>query len=97
MIEQAITISLIVTAIHVSMWDGMIFQFVREWLSGVLDIFHADVLKKPLYECLICMGGIYTLVIYPCLYGLSFQVIPTMLCVIGINTIISAIICRLNE
>lgn len=92
-----VTISLIITAIHVCTWEGMIFHRTAEWLGGVLDKSHLSVLRKPLFECLICMGGVWTLAIYPALYGWSWQVLPTMLCVIGLNTIISAAICRMNE
>jgi len=99
--ERAITISLIITAIHVSMWEGMIFSFVRVWLSNIID----DILtpnaalkvKKPLFECLICMGGIWTLILCPIIYQWELNIIITMLEVIGINTIISGLINRLYD
>ena len=92
MIEKICIIALIITAIHVSMYDGMIFGGFKDWIAGVLDKWHCTALKRPLYECNICMGGIWTLIIYPALYGFSFEIIPVMLGVIGANVIVAAII-----
>ncbi len=97
MIEQIIVISLIITAIYVSMWDGMIFHAVRRWVCIVCDLIGCPALRKPLCECLICMGGIYTLILYPILYGWSWTLIPTMLGVIGLNTIIATMLCRMTD
>lgn len=97
MLTHIIILSLIITAIHVSMWEGMIFHFLARWIDRVLDKANCNALRKPLFECLICMGGIYTLALYPALYGLNWGIVPTMLGVIGLNTIISAVICRLKE
>ena len=85
MITKAITISLIITAIHQSMKDGMIFEKLRTAAANLLDKARVPILKKPLYECLICMGGIWT----PALYGLDWEIIPTMLATIGLNTLIA--------
>lgn len=97
MITRIITISLIITAVHVSTWDGMLLHRPALLLGDLLDRLHLTVLRKPLFECLICMGGIYTLILYPLLFGLSWYVLPAMLGVIGTNSLISAVICRLNE
>lgn len=97
MLTRIVILSLIITAIHVCTWDGMIFQRPAEWLGGVLDSFRISFLRKPLFECLICMGGIYTIVLDPAIFGWSWMVLVDMLAVIGLNTIISAAICRLNE
>ncbi len=97
MIEQIIVISLIITAIYVSMWDGMIFHTVRRLVCTVCDLIGCPALRKPLCECLICMGGIYTLILYPILYGWSWTLIPTMLGVIGLNTLIATMLCRMTD
>lgn len=97
MLQQIIIISLIITAIYISMREGMIFHCVRRMMHIVCDYFHAPYLLNPLCECIICMGGVYTLGIYPLLYGLSWQIVPVMLGVIGMNTLIAAAICRLHE
>lgn len=97
MIDKVITISLIIVAIHVSLMDGMIFDDLRKKMDAFLEKHNLYLLKMPLYECVICMGGIWSLVIYPFLYGFSWKVIPTMLCVIGLNALISPIINKLHQ
>lgn len=97
MLERIIIISLIITAVHVCTWEGMLFHRPALMFGDLLDKLHLSVLRKPLFECLICMGGVYTLGIYPLLYGLSWQIVPVMLGVIGMNTLIAAAICRLHE
>lgn len=92
MLEKIIVISLVITAIHVSMMDEMVFEKLKDKLSLMLDKMRLSWLKKPLYECNICMGGIWTLVIYPLTYGLNWQIIPVMLGVIGANVLIAAFI-----
>lgn len=90
--EKALTISLIITAIHVSIWDSMIFAKLSLYLQRLPKWMH-----KPLFECLICMGGFWSLVIYPILYGFELNLLTTMLMVIGINTIIVALIKQMYE
>ena len=97
MLEQIIIISLIITAVHVCTWEGMLLHRPALVIGDLLDRLHLSVLRKPLWECVICMGGVYTLGIYPLLYGLSWQIVPVMLGVIGMNTLIAAAICRLHE
>lgn len=77
--------------------DGMLFHRPALLLGDLLDRLHLTILRKPLFECLICMGGVYTLVLYPLLYGWSWAILPTMLGVIGLNTLISALTCHLHE
>lgn len=92
--DKIITISLIITAIHVSMLHGMIFDFVREWLETKLP----EWLQKPLFSCIICMGGVWTLILFPILYGfIDFRIIFVVLQVIGLNTIISILISKLYD
>lgn len=97
MLEQIVILSLIITAVHVTTWEGMIFHRPALLLGDLLDLMFLSVLRKPLFECLICMGGVYTLVLYPILYGWSWNLLPTMLGVVGLNTLIAAFICRLHE
>jgi hypothetical protein len=89
-----------ITAIHVSMWQGMIFGWLRICVSNWIDKLFGERgiwIKKPLFECLICMGGVYTLLLYPILYGFDIEIIKTILLVIGINTLIVGLISRLYE
>lgn len=92
MIERVIILSLMITAIHVTMCEGMLLNPLRVMIGNVLDKIKLSVLKKPIYECLICMGGIYTIVLYPIIWGFSWNVLPVMLCVIGLNSIVSRLI-----
>lgn len=97
MLTRIIILSLIITAIHVCTWDGMILHKPAELVGGLLDWLQLSILRKPLFECPMCMGGIYTLIIDPLLFGLSWYVIADMLGVIGLNTIIAALICRMRQ
>lgn len=95
MLEQIIIIALIVTAVHISMYDGMIFGAFRQRLDALFDkpaLKRITWLKKPMYDCIVCMGGVWTLIVYPLLYGLNWHIIPVMFGVIGANVIMAAII-----
>lgn len=95
MIEQIIIISLIITAVHISMFDGMIFGAFRRKLDALFDkpaLQRISWLKKPMYDCIVCMGGVWTLIVYPILYGMHWHIIPVALGVIGLNVVISAIL-----
>ena len=97
MLTRIIILSLIITAVHATTWDGMIFHRPAELLGELLDRFHATFLRKPLWECNICMGGIWTLVLDPLLFGWSWWVLVDMLCVIGLNTLIASALSRLEK
>ena len=95
MLERIIIIALIVTAVHISMYDGMIFGAFRQRLDALFDkpaLKRITWLKKPMYYCIVCMCGVWTLIVYPLLYGLNWHIIPVMLGVIGANVIMAAII-----
>lgn len=94
---KALEISLIILAIHVSMWQGMIFGWLRIAVANWIDKLNMGWIKKPLFDCLICMGGWYSIVIYLILWGFDINMFKIMLEVIGINTIISGLISRLYE
>lgn len=98
MITRIIIISLICTALHVCAWEGMLLHRPAEWIGGLLDKARLSKLRKPLFECLICMGGIYTLILDPLLFDIVWWwAIPDMLCVIGLNTLVTAAICHMGE
>lgn len=96
MLEQIFTISLIITAIYATYQPGMIFGRPAAWMTRKLEE-KAPVLVNPICGCLTCMGGVYTLAIYPVLYGVSWRVLPVMCGVIGTNYIISAILTKLCD
>jgi hypothetical protein len=103
--DKVITISLIITAIHVSTLPGMIFQKVPKMYDKFLLkqdtkslLNYLFLLRKPLYECLICMGGLWTLILYPILYQcIEINTIFVALQVIGLNAIISILISKLYD
>ena len=43
------------------------------------------------------MGGIYTMVLDPIIFGWTWGVLVDMLCVIGLNTLVTAAICHMGE
>ncbi len=90
MILKSLVISLIITAIYSSMQEGMLLEDVRVSIKRFLDnIGVNDFWHKPFCDCLTCMGGIYTILLYPLLYGFSMEILPTVFVVIGLNSIIS--------
>lgn len=90
---KSLEISLMILAIHISMWEGMIFSKLRIWLSKILDKSKkTEWVKKPLFDCLMCMGGIWTALLYLLLYGYDIDLFKSILIVIGINSILDSIV-----
>lgn len=92
MIERVVILSLIELGIYISMSDGMIFERLRIAIGNALDMLKLTILKKPIYECLTCMGGIYSIVLYPLLFGLDWFILPVIVAVIGLNSVLARII-----
>lgn len=95
MILRALEISLIITAIYVSMRDGMIFEQLRAKLDKVMDKLPdngGEWVKKPIYDCLICMGFWWGVLIYFLMFRYDAMMLPTVLVVMGVNTLIDKII-----
>lgn len=88
----ALKTSLIISAIHVSLWDGMIFGKLGNYLSLKLSNKRGQYLAKPLYDCIICMASIWGGGIFLFYNGLSFKIIEHILLVAGVNTLITGII-----
>ena len=84
MIEKIIILSLIITAIYVSMREGMIFGFMGVFFRRSLPA----VMRSPVFECLTCMGGVYGVILHAMLWGVSWSMIPVVIAVIGLNSII---------
>lgn len=51
MIETALIIAFVVLFLHATTWEGMVFQIVAEKLHTL-----PEWMKKPLYDCPICMA-----------------------------------------
>ena len=91
--ESVLLISLATFCIHVSItWDGFIFNPLLPYLSRLPNF-----IRKPLYECFSCMGGIYSVAIL-IMEGraLDSNFLIFVLAVVGLNSIISIFI-RLIE
>ncbi|HET6255850.1 MAG TPA: hypothetical protein VFE32_17365 [Puia sp.] len=84
MLEQVVLTSLKILAVYVCFQEGMILAPVRRWLWRILP----QVLHKPAFECLTCMGGFWTLVFYV-LGRPACGLIELMLPVIGLNWLIA--------
>ncbi len=98
MIQKAIELSLIITAIYVCTWDGMIFEKPRIFIQNLLDCMGLGFslwVQKPLFGCLMCMSSFWTiaLTIWDTPYNVVFRLI---FLVCGINTIINSIIKNLR-
>jgi hypothetical protein len=90
MLNLILILSLIITGIHVSMWEGMIFGKVAEWIHSKIG----PVASKPVYSCLSCMSSLWTILLWGCFYDtyLTLLLPLTILGVSGLNTIISKIL-----
>lgn len=65
MLERIIITSLLVFAIWATMWEEAIFEFVRKWGDKNLP----EKLRKPIYDCPVCMAPWYGSAIYWLLWG----------------------------
>ncbi len=89
-LEYCFVISLCITAVHVSMWQGMILGGFR---VEVLDKHLPELIKKPLYECLPCMASLWTLLLYPLIDSVRTPIdLLSFFIVCGINTLIDSFI-----
>lgn len=102
-LEHATVISLMITAIYYSMRDGEILGGFAALLDDAIDWVAKKTtaslweITKPLYRCNICMGGIWTLIIYPPIWGWEWAIIPTAMTTIGLNVIMATFIKRLED
>lgn len=89
MLSTVLTISLITIGIHASTWDGMILEPIRIWLDSKLSNKYGKYIKKPLYECLICMSSVYTIIYSVLTYGcISANTLVLIITVAGLNTLL---------
>lgn len=82
-------VSFACVGIHISFQNGMIFNFIVPFLERDF----ADWVRKPLYECLICMGSFWTFFFWvEQIKPISFQLLFAILVVVGMNKIWCAIL-----
>lgn len=100
MIEQTIIISLAITLIYVSFWEGMWLGWFR---LAVLEPYTPTFFRKPLFDCIICMASIWgTLIYFGYFHRFRFDFtwdnyLMTILCVGGLNTLIAGVIALAHD
>lgn len=86
MIQQVILLSLQILAVHVICQPGMIMGCPRAFLATGLDrmlgMKWSKIVQKPLWDCLACMSGIWTIILTQ-----TFN-LPLILAVCGLNYLI---------
>lgn len=87
--------SLQLTAIHVVLKvDGMIFKGLGNLLTAKLH----PIIAMPLFDCLICMGGIWSMAKGHFEFGSDYvSILSSMVCIIGINALLTTQISKLYE
>lgn len=95
LITTAIIISLITIAIHICFtWKGMIFYTIGKWLQLRLHKY----IKKPLFDCPMCMSSFWTIVFFVSFFGfIGWTTFVVMLMVCGINTVLNTFIYAYHE
>jgi hypothetical protein len=87
--------SMAITAIHVSIvWDGMLLHFLDNAYTTALPAW----VKKPLYDCMICMASVYTTLFW-FLAGrpVGLLLLFGILTVAGMNTLVCVVLDRLSD
>ena len=81
MIETIIIISLSIFGLHYAMnGERMIFSIIPELLFWLPEF-----IRKPLFECVVCMASFWSLVFW---LFLDFNLIITILAVAGLNSLL---------
>lgn len=97
MLEQAIVLSLQITAIHVAFQQGNVLGWLRWALATALDKLHRPVLKiyimKPITDCLTCSASVWGSILM--LIELRGWSLWMLLTIAGVNYIIDNLF--LNE
>lgn len=95
MLDQSFLVSFICIAIHIIFtWKGMLLYPVGKWLQLRLNKY----IKKPLFDCPMCMASFWTLMYWLIIQGeISILTFVMMLTVCGINTLLNTLIYALRE
>lgn len=82
----SLSVSLATLALYICIhWPGMVLNFTKP----LLQLYVPPLLKKPVYDCLICMSSVYTTLAWLLTYGtLHWQLLWAILIVAGINTLL---------
>ena len=92
MLEQAIILSLKITAIHILFSQGMLLGWFRIECANFFDERFGKkwsrYIQKPLWDCMSCMASLWTLILtFGGIKGIGYT-ISIMLIVCAINAII---------
>jgi len=90
MLLSSIILSLQITAIYFIFQQGMFLGWFRILMANHIDLVYGKTasryIQKPLWDCLICMASVWTII-----FTQSFNV-SLMLVVCGINAVIDKIL-----
>lgn len=93
MLTQIALISFIIIGLHSAMQEGMVLAFVPRLLSP-LPLW----LRKPLFQCMICMSSFWTITIWFISgHPLSIDILFTIPAVAGLNTLADAFLGYIRE
>ncbi len=82
----SLSVSLATLALYVCIhWPGMVLHK----LKPLLQLYVPAPVKKPVYNCLVCMSSVYTTIAWLLTYGtIQWQLLWAVLIVAGINTLL---------
>jgi hypothetical protein len=84
MVEKIFLQTFVVFAVWASMWETMIFSFVRDFF-----LTWPDKIQKPIFECPICMQSVYGSAFYWIYWGNSVkEYIVVMIACVGLSAIL---------
>lgn len=84
MIEQSLFIALSVLAIWATMWDVMIFGFIRRYC----ETYYPEKICMVIFDCPVCMTPWYGSVIYFFKYGVTEDMFWVILMAMGWNVLV---------
>lgn len=87
MIYNSIIISLLCFGFYRATRHGNILYFIQRFADKLPKI-----IGKPICLCLTCMASLHTLVWHSILFGISAEIIPTILIVASFNYFIDLIV-----
>lgn len=92
-LDNILANSLIILCIHALFWPGMLLFPLRKYLDRL-----PVVIKKPVFDCMICMASVWGLIFFLYANGLSLSshyfycLIPHILAVCGLNVILDSVV-----
>lgn len=72
-IENSFVISAITATVWFALQPGELLGGLTPWLDRLLARTHMLWARRPLYGCSVCMGGLWTVALYPLLFGPGWE------------------------